>query len=385
MSEVQSRALTDDMVKEAGRLLGVWLRRDVHWPAFAEPVSQHDIRRWALFSCGDDNPLWCDPNYAKTTIWAKTIAPPCYLFNIDTTIVAPGLPGIQWIGGEHNFEFFCPVYVGDTITARARLIKVTEKQGRRVPRFVVQTGETLFYNQNHRLVGRVVTDILRIPRARSGEGLRNVGDKAKDAAQPKYTPEQIESIRQEYLNEERRGSTPRMWEDVQVGDVVPRIVKGPLTLVDIVGFYAGRHHVYNPLKLAFLERERHKANVYVSPNTGIPIHPAAGHYDSDIAREVGFPRAYDQGWMRTNWIAHMLTNWAGDMSFIRKLDMRLSAPNYVGQTTWCKGEVVRKYEEDGKFLVEVKCWAENEKSEVTVKSNAIVQLPSRALADRFEI
>jgi len=85
-----------------------------------------------------------------------------------------------------------------------------------------------------------------------------------------------------------------------------------MTLVDIMAFYAGRRSVYNPLKLAFLERERHPKNVYVSPETGIPIHPAAGHFDVEIAHEVGMPGAYDQGWMRVNWAGHLVTNWTSD-------------------------------------------------------------------------
>jgi len=87
--EFQTATVTDEMIKKAKDLIGVWLRRDAHWPAIYEPLSQIDIRRWALYSVGDDNPLWCDADYAKGTIWGKTIAPPTFLYTIDSTIVAP--------------------------------------------------------------------------------------------------------------------------------------------------------------------------------------------------------------------------------------------------------------------------------------------------------
>jgi len=112
--------ISDEMIAQARALVGVWLRRDVHWPAIAEPLSQHDIRRWSLYSVGDDNPLFTDAEYGKKTRWGSTIAPPTFLYTIDTTIVAPGLPGIQWVYGAVRWEHFKPVRVGDRIAARAR-------------------------------------------------------------------------------------------------------------------------------------------------------------------------------------------------------------------------------------------------------------------------
>ena len=79
------------------------------------------------------------------------------------------------------------------------------------------------------------------------------------------------------------------------------MLKGPLTLVDIVGFYAGRRQVYNVLKLAFAERDRHPGNVYFSPSINYPVHPAAGHFDLEIATEVGMP-----GRLRPGLAAHEL-------------------------------------------------------------------------------
>lgn len=380
--KVQHAVITDQMVEEARSLIGVWLRRDVHWPALYEPVSQHDIRRWAVYAMGDDNPLWSDADYGKRSIWGSTTAPPTFLYTIDTLIVAPGLRGIQWIHGGTRWTLLLPIRPGDTIVARARVIDVKEKRGSRVPRFLVQTGEILFTNQRQELVARAENDILRIPRARSGQGIRRK-EKETERLRTTYTPEQIEEVRQAYVNEYRRGASTLYWEDVQIGADLPRIVKGPLTLVDIVAFYAGRKNVYNPLKLAFLERERHPANVYVSPATGIPIHPAAGHFDADIAQEVGMPAAYDNGWMRVSWISHLITNWAGDWGFVRQLDARLPQANYVGDLTWCHGRVTGKRIEGAEHLVDLECWSINQRGERTTDATATVRLPSKDPADRY--
>src|SRR6056297_1755648 len=86
--DVQISRLTDEVIDDARKMIGVWLRRDVHWPTIAEPISLHDIRRWALYSVGDDNPLWMDASHGKLSIWGNNIAPPTFLYSIDSGIVA---------------------------------------------------------------------------------------------------------------------------------------------------------------------------------------------------------------------------------------------------------------------------------------------------------
>ena len=269
---LQAPGLADADIEKVRGLIGTWLRRDVHTQAIYEPIALHDIRRWAHYSVGDDNPLWSDTEYAKRTRWSRVIAPPTFLYTIDTGIVAPGLPGIQWIFAGGSFEHFTPVYVGDVISARARLIDVQVKSGRSAPRFVKQTGEVLFENQHGVIVSRYEGDILRVPRAKSGEGLRFESSRKapKEGERHKYTPEEIEEIATAYREEDRRGSTARYWEDCAIDDALPVLYKGPLTLVDIVGFYAGRRTVYNVLKLAFKECDEHPRNVYYSPSEMAP-------------------------------------------------------------------------------------------------------------------
>ncbi|HEX3930525.1 MAG TPA: MaoC family dehydratase N-terminal domain-containing protein [Nocardioides sp.] len=378
VNEPRAADISPEMLDRAEALIGVWLRRDVHWPAMAEDLAPIDVRRWAHYSVGDDNPLWSDEEYARRTRWGGMIAPPTFLYSVDSTIVAPGLPGIQWIYGGTRWENFRPVRVGDRITARARLIGMRSKSGRHARNLVIQTGEILYYNQRDELVSRAESDVLRVPRRRSSSGL--VGfEERRTEGRHQYSAEEIETVRQAYLNEERRGAEPRYWEDVEVGDQLPTIPKGPLTLVDILAFYVGRRNTYPPLKLAFAERERHPANVYVSPSTGIPVHPAAGHIDDEIAHEVGMPGPYDQGWMRANWMGHLVTNWAGDDAFVRRLSVRLATPNLVGDLTWCNGTVTAKRVVDGEHLVDLDCWGETQRGERNTIARATVRLPSRSL------
>lgn len=379
----ESPSLTDAQIDEARKLIGVWLRRDVHTPALYEELSVHDIRRWARYSVGDDNPLFSDADYARRTRWGRVIAPPTFLYTVDSGIVAPGLRGIQWIFAGSRFEHFKPVHAGDTITAMARLIDVQVKEGSKVARYVNQVGEVLYHNQHGDLVTRYEGDIFRIPRKRSGGGFKFAVKDASEAPKPyRYTDEEIEAIAKGYRDEFRRGADTLYWEDVQPGDDLPMVQKGPLTLVDIVGFYAGRRTVYNVMKLAFQERDKHPSNVYYSPTRNIPMHPAAGHYDVEIAHEIGMPGAYDQGWQRLNWAGHLLTNWQGDQGFTRKLHGRVTRPNLVGDLTRMQGEVTGKRKVDGEALVDIRWWGENQRGERNCDGTAVVRLPSRDVSMR---
>ena len=378
-----SPTLSDARIDDVRALIGVWLRRDVHTPAIYEPVSIHDIRRWAQYSVGDDNPLFSEIDYAKRTPYGNVIAPPTFSFTIDSGIVAPGLPGIQWIFAGSRFENFLPIRAGDTITARARLIDVQIKEGKNVARYVNQVGEVLYHNQDGDLVTRYEGDIYRIPRKRSGGGFKfAVKDAADQPAPYKYTDDEIEKIAEGYRTEQRRGRDARYWEDVHPGDALAPVQKGPLTLVDIVGFYAGRRTVYNVLKLAFLDRDRHPRNVYYSPTRNIPMHPAAGHFDVEIAHEIGMPGAYDQGWMRLGWAGHLLTNWSGDSGFTRRLNGRVTRPNLVGDLTILTGEVTDKRKEGGEALVDIRWWGTNQRGERNCDGTAVMRLPTRDVALR---
>jgi acyl dehydratase len=226
-------------------------------------------------------------------------------------------------------------------------------------------------------VSRYESDIFRIPRRRSGAGFA-FEKSGKGLSEPhRYSDEEIEEIADAYRNEVRRGAIPRYWEDTEIGEELPVLYKGPLTLVDIVGFYAGRRTVYNVLKLAFAERDRHPHNVYYNPVTNVPMHPAAGHFDIDIAREIGMPGAYDQGWQRLNWAGHLLTNWAGDMGFVRQLDGRVTRPNFVGDLTKLTGRVTGRRKTPTEALVDIEWWGTNQRGGGNCDGVATVRLPTR--------
>ena len=91
----QAQGLAENALEEARSLIGVELRRQDHyWNTEANP----DAVRHFCWGIGDENPLFCDPKYGESTRWKSGLAPGCFLFTIDSTVVAPKLRDISWFG-----------------------------------------------------------------------------------------------------------------------------------------------------------------------------------------------------------------------------------------------------------------------------------------------
>ena len=109
----------------------------------------------------------------------------------------------------------------------------------------------------------------------------------------------------------------------------------------------------------------------------IPDCPERVHWDDDFAREVGTPGAYDYGPERTSWLTHHITNWIGDDGFLAKHKSQIRRHNPDGDVIFIDGAVIRKWQEDGKNLVEISQRAETHRGELSATGAAIVELPSR--------
>ncbi len=113
--------------------------------------------------------------------------------------------------------------------------------------------------------------------------------------------------------------------------------------------------------------------------TGIIDVPELVHMEDTRAKEIGIPGAYDYGCQRISWLGNLVTNWMGDDGFLKKLRAELRRFNVIGDTTWLKGKVTNKYIEDDEHLVDIECWAENQRGEVTMPGTATVRLPSKSV------
>ncbi len=327
---------------------------------YIEVATRDAVRHWT-HGIGDRNPYWT----------AGGVAPPTILFALDRIVsgYVGGLPGIHAMYGGTDFRWERPIRVDDRIVGDSVLHALVEKPSRFARRTIQQIYRTTFRNQRDEIVCEADSWCFRTERDTARER-----GKYKSDGPHRYSTEELAEIRRAYATEEIRGRTPRFWDDVTVGDIVPPVVKGPLTVTSVVAFVQGWGSLYvRAHGLAFEMFERHPA--LGIPNAfGVPEPPERVHWDEAMARAVGVPGAYDYGPERVAWLGHLVTNWMGDAGFLRRLNARVLRHNLIGDTTWCRGRVTAK---GGGGVVALELVGTNQRGETTASATAEVVLPTQ--------
>ena len=103
-----------------------------------------------------------------------------------------------------------------------------------------------------------------------------------------------------------------------------------------------------------------------------------GRFDMEHATDRrNMPGQFDYGPQRVCWMAQVVTDWMGDDGTLKKMDSKVRHPNIVGDTNTLKGEVAKKYEEEGEHLVDLDVWVENQAGLASALSRITVALPAR--------
>lgn len=349
--------ITDTALAELRERIGQPVRRP---EPYIEVATRDAVRHWA-HGIGDRNPHWL----------AHGVAPPTILLAMDRIVsgYVGGLPGIHAMYAGTDFRWERPIRIGDTVIGDSVLLDLVEKPSRFAKRAVQQIYRTTFRNQDDAVVCVADSWCFRTERDTARER-----GKYRGLERHRYTDGEIEAIRTAYRDEQVRGAVPRRWEDVAVGEALPVVVKGPLTVTSVIAFVQGWGSLYvRGHGLAFDLFERHPA--LGIPNAfGVPEPPERVHWDEPFAQAVGVPGAYDYGPERVAWLGHLVTNWMGDAGVLRRLSVQVQRHNLIGDTTWCRGEVTGKGA-DG--AVELSVRGVNQRGEVTAAGSATVVLPVR--------
>jgi len=209
---------------------------------------------------------------------------------------------------------------------------------------------------------------------------REKGSKYTDVkARPRktYSAEELEKYYALYEAETVRGAEPRYWEDVREGETLPTMVKGPMTVTGFIAYAQGWGGLYiRANKLAWRQHRSHPG-LGIPNARGIPDCPERVHWEEEFALAVGAPGAYDYGPERCSWLTHHITNWMGDDGFLLRAKCQLRRHNPEGDVVLIDSEVVRKYVEEGRHLVEISQRAVNQDDELSAIGSAVVELPSR--------
>ena len=350
----------------------------VNEPAYLTEVTRDAIRHWA-WATGDKNPLFLDEAYAKQSAVGQMIAPPCMLYAFSRTSIGyrGGLPGVHSFFAGSHFRWKEPIPLGETIDTDVTFKDLVELPSRFADRMFKQISHIRFLGKD----GREIADA-------ESWGMRTERTKAKEKGKYNslkfhhYTKEELAEIAKSYEQEVCRGSAPLFWEDVQVGDELPSIVRGPYTATVAVAFEQAWGGLFIWAHSYWFKYLRRHPAAGILNGYGIPEPPEAVHWDSALAKSVGVPEAYDYGPERISWLGTMLTNWAGDQGFLAELYCEIRRFNLVGDVTYAYGKIVEKTSADtGRGSVKIELGTRDQRGEMTSKGWARILLPMKSTHD----
>jgi acyl dehydratase len=136
------------------------------------------------------------------------------------------------------------------------------------------------------------------------------------------------------------------FEDVQVGDELPRLVKTPISHLQLVK-YAGASGDFNPL-----------------------------HTDPKVGEAIGTGGIIAHGMLIMGFVGQMLSNYVGPHA-LRKFGVRFKGMTHLDDEITCTGTISEKYELNGEGRIAGKVWAADQHGDVKVTGTFVATLPHR--------
>jgi acyl dehydratase len=374
----QSGKITDEGIVAMQALVG---KQRVPLEPWNHTVTTDAIWHFAL-GVGDDNPLWLDEQYAAQSPYGEIVAPPPYLYSHTNgprdprktgfTAIEMCFPGVLGLWAKERWVWNRPVFVGERISGVTGLDSFTvDPPGRFGGRSVTQIDRCTYKTTPGEVVAESYMTIKRFEREQARSNQRYL-----HRPLARYTQEDRDRFARQYESEpaQRRGAEPRVLEGTRLGDTVGPILKGPLTVANMMGYLMGQgapmtttNRIHNHYLNLFPQ------TLMVHPETGIAENYEAPHWDPHFARLSGLAAGYDFGSQRCSWFAHLVTDWAGDHGFLTELEMKLIMPNLLGDVQWLKGSVVALEH----TVATLSLSAQNQLDETTAVATAKVRLPRK--------
>ncbi len=373
MAEAElSSELIEEMRKKAGKKLYV---DDV---IFNDKATKRAIKRFAD-AIGDPNPLWRNPEYAKKTKYNSIVAPPSWIFS--------ALSGVQfgWRGlaGFHiatEIKFINPIFLNDSIQFEATYLGFEgPRKSRFAEKVVIDSFEEKYLNENrNELIAVSVRKVLRAERKKA----RMLSYYANLKLPHPWKEEELKKIEDEVLSIKIRGNKIRYWEDVQEGEELYELVKGPIGVMDMI---AAMSVGLAPARIAgqavaLEEYRKRPAWAFRDPDTYAMEPLLAVHYNKEAARAMGLPYPYDLGPQRQSWYIQHITNWIGDDGWLKWCYGEYRRFVFLSDVIRFKSRVVKKYiDREGEPCVDIETNTYNQRGENVLVGRATVVLPSKQM------
>jgi hypothetical protein len=309
------------------------------------------------------------------------VAPPSFVIGCFSGIQF-GWPGLGSFHSSTDMDLLAPIYWGDTIMAACRYDGFTgPRPSKFAGRMVTDHFTNTYTNQRDEKVAEIRWQVVNYERATARSADRKK-DRVPLTIPHPWSVEEIEKVEAQVLAEKPRGAEPRYFEDVQIGDALDSLTKGPIGLTDEVAFIAGGGTPIPRLKAhasSLTDYAAHPAWSFRDPVTGAQEPIYAVHYNQAAANAMGVAYQYDVGFQRQCWQIQLMTHWVGDAGWVRHLKSQYRGFVYLSDVVELGGEVVgAEVSPEGEHLVHVTTFARNQRGDDVMPGKATVALPSRA-------
>ena len=331
-------------------------------------VTADAIKHFA-YGTDDDNPLWTEPAHAGGTGAGRTQAPPAFVIVNRYPILhgAPmNAPLASLIGGV-EVEWSGHVYAGDTLSSEPRQKEFFEKRNKEGRRLNFVISEIDYRNQDGALVARATGTMIMATQI----GLQTM----MEHEIPRYDDGALERLESTWRREYRRGADTLFFEEVEEGSEIPSIVRGPLTIGDMVAWNAAIGPSYKAGRWGYLDLSKAMHTAMFNPVTGFPVKYSQQHEDANMAAGRGMPAPFDNGVMRFAWVAPLVTNWMGDDGFLKRLKVQVARPGLYGDLTTYSGRITARDEKTRTVSLEIT--GTRQDGMVNTRGEAEVMLPGR--------
>ena len=381
----------DTFLEDSKKFIGFesWMGGAMPSNKLDPPIDAFTIKEFAIGN-GDSNPLYTDADYANNTKYGCLIAPPTIVnfvkYPVNRGPLDWGPYPLSGFPSGADWMWYDVMRVNDRFRSSMKVDEVFEKRGR-TGRLCFTNVDVSMWNQSDDLIATCDAIFISVGREGYVKGEGFTGDKGMLYERPtyRYSEAEVEHIVKDMEAEDRRGPDPRYWEDVNVGDKLKPVVKGPYVYLDFITERMERAR-QDP-EASFEVGMFHAANQpRKNPVTGWPYEARVmEHRDFNLCRGRGLPGPFDVGMARVDKNAHLLSNWMGDDGFIRRLKSSIRKPHYYGDTLWLSGEVIDKYKDNVENVeyaaVDILINGINQVGENSLPGKATVYLPSRELGE----
>jgi acyl dehydratase len=95
---------------------------------------------------------------------------------------------------------------------------------------------------------------------------------------------------------------------------------------------------------------------------------------------MGVAMQYDVGFQRQCWQVHLLTDWIGDLGWVKHVSAHYRSFVYLSDVVRLAGEVIgKRVDDDGEAVIDVRTHAMNQRGQDVMPGTATLALPRRGV------